>query len=335
MNKKKKIFILSISLIMIFVVAITSIILIKKDNLKTVENKKSNEKQETKEDNKIEEKVEENKNETDENSSKEKIEKESNKEKDRNEETKEEEKESTSKPAEPETNEPVLTPKEKENDILRKELEQTYGLAISYGNEPMTASRDLIRGTDENVISNQLNTLSRELSKYPTGFFNSFKQNEMPLTILLVEGVVGSNIAGAADTSYASNPKLILTNTNFSEVFHHELMHCIDLYLSVVMYRDGLDPWSEYESLNPSDFVYGNTSYQEQEAGNPHFWFDYAKTSVSEDRAELFKAMMTVESVLLKRGALQAKGTVICRQIKTYFNIYESTYFERSINVSV
>lgn len=331
MNKKRNIFILSISILIILVITIASIILIKKDNLKTVD-KNLNEKTEKKEHSNKKEKVEENKNEADENLNNEK---EESKEKDKNEETKEEEKENTNTNNKDEIKAPELSSKEKENDNLRKNLEQTYGLTILYGNDPMTSSRDLIRGTDENVISNQLNTLKIELSKYPVGFFNSFKQKGMPLSILLVERIVGSSIAGAADTSYASNPKLILTNTNFKEVFHHELMHCIDLYLNIVMYNYGLDPWSEYEALNPNDFEYGNINYQEQEPGNPHFWFDYAKTSVAEDRAELFKAMMTVESVLLKRGSLQAKGTVLCKQIKTYFNIYETTYFEKSINISI
>ncbi len=224
---------------------------------------------------------------------------------------------------------------EMENNQKRKGLESSYGLSIFYGDEAMYASYELIHTNDHEVIRNQLTILEEELIKYPYGFFFSFAHEGMPLSIFLVEGVSGRDIAGAADTSNGAQPKLILTNRNFRETFHHEMMHCIDSYLRIMMYRGGTDPYSEYASHNPSDFVYGNTSYQEPEPGNPHFWFDYAKSSVEEDRAELFKAMMTVRSVLLKRGSLQQKGIVISRQLKTYFSISGRPYWEQSIDVSL
>lgn len=241
--------------------------------------------------------------------------------------------ESTSK--EEEVPSSSLSAQEQENNQKRGQLESSYGLRILYGNESMYASHELVKTNDEGIIRNQLNILEEELTKYPYGFFHSFSNEGMPLSIFLVESVVGRDIAGAADTSDATQPKLILTNRNFRETFHHEMMHCIDLYLRIMMYRDGADPYSEYESYNPSDFAYGNTSYRETDPTNPHFWFDYAKTSVEEDRAELFKAMMTVRSVLLKRGSLQQKGIVISRQLKTYFSISGRPYWEQSIDVSL
>ena len=235
----------------------------------------------------------------------------------------------------PESPKEEYTQQEKENDKKRKQIQNTYGFTIVYGNETMSVpGKDLIRMTDSETIKKNLDILEKQMQKYPSGFFESFEKAGMPLTILLVEGIAGKNIAGAADMQDATKPKLILTNRNFEEVIHHEMMHCIDLYLNIMMYRDNLDPFTEYIQYNPDDFEYGNTQYVEKEAGNPHFWFDYAKTNVSDDRAELFKAMMTINSVLLKRGALKDKGAVICKQIKKYFDLQEQTYWEKSIGIS-
>lgn len=245
----------------------------------------------------------------------------------------------TEKPEEKPVTPPVV---EDKNNTKRKNMESTYGIKILYGDEigdyhPRGITPT--RLTSESDIDKYLTRLNGELTKYPKGFFNDFKKAGMPLTIYLVKSVNGA-FAGFTDYQFMSNIKLTLvTNYNFEYTIHHELMHYIDCYLDIKMYPN--EPYSEYEALNPSGFVYGSAKeeYIYNMASRPrgtYFVTSYSTTHVKEDRAEIFQYMTARAYAPIgcfePNEVIRKKAEIISKQIKTYFpSVTGTTHWDRFI----
>ena len=244
----------------------------------------------------------------------------------------------------PETEEKPVTPPvvEDKNNTKRKNMESTYGIKILYGDEigdyhPRGITPT--RLTSESDIDKYLTRLNSELTKYPKGFFNDFKKAGMPLTIYLVKSVNGA-FAGFTDYQFMSNIKLTLvTNYNFEYTIHHELMHYIDCYLDIKMYPN--EPYSEYEALNPSGFVYGSAKeeYIYNMASRPrgtYFVTSYSTTHVKEDRAEVFQYMTARAYAPIgcfePNEVIRKKAEIISKQIKEYFpSVTGAAHWDRFI----
>lgn len=245
----------------------------------------------------------------------------------------------TEKPAEKPVTPPVV---EDKNNTKRKNMESTYGIKILYGDEigdyhPRGITPT--RLTSESDIDKYLTRLNSELTKYPKGFFNDFKKAGMPLTIYLVKSVNGA-FAGFTDYQFMNNIKLTLvTNYNFEYTIHHELMHYIDCYLDIKMYPN--EPYSEYESLNPSGFVYGSAKeeYIYNMASRPrgtYFVTSYSTTHVKEDRAEVFQYMTARAYAPIgcfePNEVIRKKAEIISKQIKEYFpSVTGAAHWDRFI----
>lgn len=238
---------------------------------------------------------------------------------------------------------PEIPPVEKDkNNTKRNSMENTYGIKILYGDEiegykPKGISP--IKLIDSNEIENYLNRLNIELAKYPAGFFKDFNKKGMPLTIYLIKSANGA-FSGFTDYQFMNDIKLTLaTNFNFEYTIHHELMHYIDCYLDIVMYPN--NPYTEYESLNPSGFVYGNATSSQiyNMASNfkgAYFISSYAATHVKEDRAEVFQYMTA--RAYKPRGCfepneiIRKKAEIISKQIKAYFpSVNDVAHWDRFI----
>lgn len=244
----------------------------------------------------------------------------------------------------PGTEEKPVTPPvvEDKNNTKRKSMESTYGIKILYGDEigdyhPRGITPT--RLTSESDIETYLTRLNGELAKYPKGFFNDFKKAGMPLTIYLVKSVNGV-FAGFTDYQFMSNIKLTLvTNYNFEYTIHHELMHYIDCYLDIKMYPN--EPYSEYEALNPSGFVYGSAKeeYIYNMASKPrgaYFITSYSTTHVKEDRAEVFQYMTARAYAPIgcfePNEVIRKKAEIISKQIKEYFpSVTGAAHWDRFI----
>lgn len=245
----------------------------------------------------------------------------------------------TEKPAEKPVTPPVV---EDKNNTKRKNMESTYGIKILYGDEigdyhPRGITPT--RLTSESDIDKYLTRLNSELTKYPKGFFNDFKKAGMPLTIYLVKSVNGA-FAGFTDYQFMNNIKLTLvTNYNFEYTIHHELMHYIDCYLDIKMYPN--EPYSEYEALNPSGFVYGSAKeeYIYNMASRPrgtYFVTSYSTIHVKEDRAEVFQYMTARAYAPIgcfePNEVIRKKAEIISKQIKEYFpSVTGTTHWDRFI----
>lgn len=243
----------------------------------------------------------------------------------------------------PEANSTTPSVIEDKNNIKRRTMESTYGIKILYGDEignynPKGITP--IKLTNSSEIDNYLNRLNTELAKYPQGFFNDFNKKGMPLTIYLIKSVNGA-FSGFTDYQFMNNIKLTLTaDYNFEYTVHHELMHYIDCYLDIVMYPN--NPYTEYEALNPSGFVYGgaNSSQIYNMASNQrgaYFISSYGATHVREDRAEVFKYMIARAykpiGCFEPNEIIRRKAEVISRQIKIHFpSVVGTAHWDRFIS---
>lgn len=229
-----------------------------------------------------------------------------------------------------------------ENDVYRKRLESTYGIKIRYGDEIGDYNPKMLTPTrllDEAKIKTNLGYLEAELKKYPSGFFRDFEG--MPLTIYLVESVPNNAFAGFTDKQFMNDIKLTLVDDySFSYTFNHEIMHYIDAYLEIKMYPN--DPYGEYMSLNPEGFSYGsvnqiyNYGYNGQVKG-AYFLNSYSQSDVREDRAEIFKQMITrvykPVGMFDDGEVMKNKSLIISEQIKTYFPSAKGIqYWDKIIN---
>lgn len=229
--------------------------------------------------------------------------------------------------------------KEKDEvDELRKNIQNTYGITIKYGNEigsykPKRLTPEPLTNQDE--IKKALNTMKTELVKYPNGLFKTMKNNGMPLTIFIIASISGNAFEGFTDHEFGDDIKITLVN-NFSLAYtmNHEIMHYIDKYLEIKMYP--ASPYTEYIALNPPGFSYGNinTNYNFKYNASPdevYFFDSYSQYSVKEDRAQIFKQMITrtykLNGLFNNNGVLNQKANIIDKQIRQYFNCANSTLY--------
>lgn len=242
------------------------------------------------------------------------------------------------------TNPPVHEPEEEvdSNDLYRKSIESSYGITIKYGNEIGNYQPKRLTPvpmTDSSTIKTYLGYIETELKKYPSGFFRDFEG--MPLTIYLVESVPGNSFVGFTDKEFMNDIKITLVKDfSFSYTLNHEIMHYIDAYLEIKMYPN--DPYQEYVQYNPEGYQYGNVNpaynygYNGQTTG-AYFLSSYAQSNVREDRAEVFKQMMTrvykPVGMFNDGEVLKNKALLLSSQIKTYFPSASGTqYWDKIIN---
>lgn len=219
------------------------------------------------------------------------------------------------------------------NNEKRSELNARYGLDIRYGKEindlygeyaPYGEPLELL--VNDNEISKNLKKLEDCLSQYPDGMFNETSRNGMTLSIFLVKGS-HDKFAGLVDYQFTSNPIMTITDAfMFSRVFHHEMMHFLDLYMQVRQYPD--NPYGNWSQYNPSGYTYGYTDNGENVFfphgdENAYFFTDYSKTNEREDRAELFSEMMNgvYQKSCLKSGKhIRAKADAIASALERSFD---------------
>lgn len=230
------------------------------------------------------------------------------------------------------------------NNTYRNELQNKYGVKITYGNEMGNYSAtgaNLTKMTDPNTISEYLKKVDSVLALYPTGFFKEIINFNMPLTIYLVEAVENGQYAGLLDSQFMNDIKLTIKKDGlFERTLHHELFHYIDAYLSVKMYPDNVE--YSWKNLNPEGYSYGTviSSYtfnMVTNAPGAYFINDYSQTNYREDRATLFADMMTrflKKSYMNEGEPILLKMRRIAEELDIYFAAVNSTnkeYWERLI----
>lgn len=224
------------------------------------------------------------------------------------------------------------------NAELRESLQSRYGITIKYGTETTgyTVSGLTTQPiTDVNKINQVLNELNNNLATYPSGFFQEMKNNGYTLTLYLIKRYSTNNVTGITDSTNKNVIISIATDYSFAESFHHEVYHFIEKYL---FYKGAR--YTTWNSLNPSDFRYGNTnnnlSYNITYSPTSYFVNNYAQTDEYEDRASTFEYMTAqVEANCLQTGTpIWLKSKYISEQIEAVFQTVSPTtteYWERYV----
>lgn len=201
-----------------------------------------------------------------------------------------------------------------------KAIEDKYNIKISIGEECSNilggyAIRALIYYDD---VANALNILDEELSKYPDGFIEQIRyENLDTIHFYIASDLIGTS-SGTLETAGGfqmeiGNEALIVVDFNYFDIarstIHHEFGHCID---DMLVYNGGIDEkvWDTYNPVsvtggsvytdtydmfgNYGDEIYAyGTNGEDYE--NSYFVDTYSMTYPSEDRARIWDNIMSDE----------------------------------------
>lgn len=201
-----------------------------------------------------------------------------------------------------------------------KAIEDKYNIKISIGEECSNilggyAIRALIYYDD---VANALNILDEELSKYPDGFIEQIRyENLDTIHFYIASDLIGTS-SGTLETAGGfqmeiGNEALIVVDFNYFDIarstIHHEFGHCID---DILVYNGGIDEkvWDTYNPVsvtggsvytdtydmfgNYGDEIYAyGTNGEDYE--NSYFVDTYSMTYPSEDRARIWDNIMSDE----------------------------------------
>lgn len=152
-------------------------------------------------------------------------------------------------------------------------------------------------------LDSVLGTIATTLRGYPASFVRAAQLERLALCDRLVdEAHDDPAIAGLAD--YRHRRMLVQVNSSLgaAEIVHHEIFHLFD---AATVGSPDLD----WEQLNPPSFRYG------ERIGRPGFVDDYGETSIAEDKATVFGAIMSDGEAFCRRAVadpiIRAKGELI------------------------
>jgi hypothetical protein len=196
---------------------------------------------------------------------------------------------------------------QQENDSA----ESLYGVEIKYGEDiPDELSVYYLEPcTDEELLSEALDTLYESLGSYPNQFFRQLCFGDNTGITIYLAGTITGSTEGMLETPTGFTDSIdgrmvMVLNTEYlwdwQYTINHEISHMIDRRLE---YRASYDEDSLYSeetwsSFNPQDYDYLGTydGYEENDLyyQYPEYFADsYGTTFATEDRAELFGLAMS------------------------------------------
>ena len=226
-----------------------------------------------------------------------------------------------------------------ENDILRRSIEDTYGIKVKYGDEVsnyQAGSMNVTPILDKDIIKSGLEQLKETLSLYPQDFFREFLNENLNLEVFLIKNYSKDNVTGVTDLFGNRVIVSIAMDYPFFESFNHEIYHYIEHF--IVRKQGEFSAWNMY---NPNDFSYGtvnsNYSYTKTQKADSVFVNNYAQTNPYEDRASTFEYMMASNKIPCFNSSdypIWKKSSYMALMIDTYFDTVSPSiidYWERFI----
>lgn len=226
-----------------------------------------------------------------------------------------------------------------ENDILRRSIEDTYGIKVKYGNEVsnyQAGSMNVTPILDKDIIKSGLEQLRETLKLYPQDFFREFLNENLSLEVFLIKNYSKDNVTGVTDLFGNRVIVSIAMDYPFFESFNHEIYHYIEHF--IVRKQGEFSAWNMY---NPNDFSYGtvnsNYSYTKTQKADSVFVNNYAQTNPYEDRASTFEYMMASSKIPCFNSSdypIWKKSSYMALMIDTYFDTVSPSvidYWERFI----
>lgn len=226
-----------------------------------------------------------------------------------------------------------------ENDILRRSIEDTYGIKVKYGNEVsnyQAGSMNVTPILGKDIIKSGLEQLRETLKLYPQDFFREFLNENLSLEVFLIKNYSKDNVTGVTDLFGNRVIVSIAMDYPFFESFNHEIYHYIEHF--IVRKQGEFSAWNMY---NPNDFSYGtvnsNYSYTKTQKADSVFVNNYAQTNPYEDRASTFEYMMASNKIPCFNSSdypIWKKSSYMALMIDTYFDTVSPSvidYWERFI----
>ena len=226
-----------------------------------------------------------------------------------------------------------------ENDILRRYIEDTYGIKVKYGDEVsnyQAGSMNVTPILDKDIIKNGLEQLKETLKLYPQDFFREFLNEDLSLEVFLIKSYSKDNVTGVTDLFGNRVIVSIAMDYPCFESFNHEIYHYIEHF--IVRKQGEFSAWNMY---NPNDFSYGtvnsNYSYTKTQKADSVFVNNYAQTNPYEDRASTFEYMMASNKIPCFNSSdypIWKKSSYMALMIDTYFDTVSPSvidYWERFI----
>lgn len=226
-----------------------------------------------------------------------------------------------------------------ENDILRRSIEDTYGIKVKYGDEVsnyQAGSMNVTPILDKDIIKNGLEQLKETLKLYPQDFFREFLNENLSLEVFLIKSYSKDNVTGVTDLFGNMVIVSIAMDYPCFESFNHEIYHYIEHF--IVRKQGEFSAWNMY---NPNDFSYGtvnsNYSYTKTQKADSVFVNNYAQTNPYEDRASTFEYMMASNKIPCFNSSdypIWKKSSYMALMIDTYFDTVSPSvidYWERFI----
>ena len=226
-----------------------------------------------------------------------------------------------------------------ENDILRRSIEDTYGIKVKYGDEVsnyQAGSMNVTPILDKDIIKNGLEQLKETLKLYPQDFFREFLNENLSLEVFLIKSYSKDNVTGVTDLFGNRVIVSIAMDYPCFESFNHEIYHYIEHF--IVRKQGEFSAWNMY---NPNDFSYGtvnsNYSYTKTQKADSVFVNNYAQTNPYEDRASTFEYMMASNKIPCFNSSdypIWKKSSYMALMIDTYFDTVSPSvidYWERFI----
>ncbi|MBQ4094827.1 MAG: hypothetical protein IJC65_00180 [Oscillospiraceae bacterium] len=218
----------------------------------------------------------------------------------------------------------ILQPSEVSDELkpLREKadkLEEKYGIEILFENEAVgymgtyylkDIASSISYFTPYEVISSALDDLDTELARYPEGFFDQVSNDGCKGYRFIFTGdIISLDKQDPTGFKYAIDGSInvvIQTRPQNPTVLHHELSHSIDHYVEEKL--EGTLDFSEgWDKLNPPDDIWytGELTPEEVHAecvtnnidpSGAYYFSEYGHTNATEDRAEIFSAVMRPEN---------------------------------------
>ena len=218
----------------------------------------------------------------------------------------------------------ILQPSEVSDELkpLREKadkLEEKYGIEILFENEAVGYMgtyylRDIASSvsyfTPYEVVSGALDNLDTELARYPEGFLDQVSNDGCKGYRFIFTGdIISLDKQDPTGFKYAIDGSInvvIQTRPQNPTVLHHELSHSIDHYVEEKL--EGTLDFSEgWNKLNPPDDIWytGELTPEEVHAecvmnnidpSGAYYFSEYGHTNATEDRAEIFSAVMRPEN---------------------------------------
>ena len=216
-------------------------------------------------------------------------------------------------------------------------LEGHYGIGVLAGEDCLFIPRDEIEvqlnysgisDTGEAVFRNGryeplLMLLDDVLSVYPPAFFSRFARGgDEPggLRFLLVDRLFyrGNPAGGMFYHAGGGWMGIWLSASGARErTIHHEIGHALEYLIRL----EDPEAFSDWDSLNPEGFAYGEDAAAEDSGERdrePEDWFvrEYSKHDVWEDRATVFEAIMLKDAAWWEtRPRLRKKAEALLRYV--------------------